>query len=340
MELHIVHKTQGGGKMKTSFVRSSFRTIAIVMLVVLALIMGTQAAEWKPTKPIEFVAPFAPGGGSDVLARSIASIIEGEKLCPVPLLVVNQAGGSGLVGTTSVVQQKGNSHVLVTFIPGQAQAALVAGKGAPTFRELTPICNLALDEQLIVVKTDSPLKTIQDIIAEAKKRPGELTIGGTGAGQDDQICQRNFERSAGIKMRYVPFKSGGEAVTALLGGHVNMIWANPPEFVPQYEAKMVRPIAVAQETRIQAFKDVPNFRENGHNVTYFFYRGMMAAQDIPAETTAFYENMFKKMVESSAWKENYLKKYSLSPSWMGSKEFAKVVAQNEEESKDVLKDLG
>ena len=316
------------------------KVIGMIVVVLLAFVVGTQAAEWKPTKPIEFVAPFAPGGGSDVLARSIASIIESEKLCPQPLIVTNRAGGSGLVGTTSVVQQRGNPHVLLTFIPGQAQAALVAGKGAPTFRELTPICNLALDEQLIVVKTDSPLKTIRDIIAEAKKRPGELTIGGTGSGQDDQICQRLFERSAGIRMRYVPFKSGGECITALLGGHVNMIWANPPEFVPQWEAKMVRPVAVAKATRMTDFPDVPALREIGHDVTYFFYRGIMAAQDIPAETVAFYENMFKRMAESSSWKENYIKKYSLSPSWMGSKEFTKVVAQNEEESKEILKDLG
>jgi len=317
-----------------------FRAGTMVLLTMLTFVVGAQAAEWKPSKPIEFVAPFAPGGGSDVLARSIASIIEGEKLCPQPLIVVNRAGGSGLVGTTSVVQQKGNPHVLVTFIPGQAQAALVAGKGAPTFRELTPICNLALDEQLIVVKTDSPLKTIRDVIAEAKKRTGELTIGGTGAGQDDQICQSLFERSAGIKLRYVPFKSGGECITALLGGHVNMIWANPPEFVPQWEAKMVRPVAVAKATRMTDFPDVPTLKEIGHDVTYFFYRGIAAAHDIPAEAAAFYENMFKRMAESSSWRENYLKKYSLSPSWMGSKEFAKVVAQNEEESKEILKDLG
>ncbi len=317
-----------------------FQVTVVVFLTILVFVSGAQAADWKPSKPIEFVAPFAPGGGSDVLARSIASIIEGEKLCPVPLLVVNKAGGSGLVGTTSVVAQRGNPHVLLTFIPGQAQAALVAGKGAPTFRELTPICNLALDEQLIVVKTDSPLKTIRDVIAEAKKRPGELTIGGTGAGQDDQICQSLFERSAGIKLRYVPFKSGGECITALLGGHVNMIWANPPEFVPQWEAKMVRPVAVAKATRMTDFPDVPTLKEIGHDVTYFFYRGITAALDIPPEAAAFYENMFKRMADSSAWKENYLKKYSLSPSWMGSKEFAKVVAQNEEESKEILKDLG
>jgi len=317
-----------------------FQVMAMVFLTILFFVSGAQAADWKPTKPIEFVAPFAPGGGSDVLARSIASIIEGEKLSPVPLLVVNKAGGSGLVGTTAVAQQKGDPHVLLTYIPGQAQAALVAGKGAPTFRDLTLICGLALDEQLIVVKADSRFKTIQDIIAEAKKRPAELTVGGTGAGQDDQICQRVFERSAGIRFRYIPFKSGGECITALLGGHVDMIWANPPEFVPQWEAKMVRPVAIAKLTRMSEFPDVPTLKEIGHTVTYFFYRGIAAPQGIPAEAAAFYENMFKRLAESSAWKEKYLTKYMLSPGWMGSKEFAKVVAQNEEESKEILKDLG
>ena len=317
-----------------------FQVTAMVFFMILVFVIGAQAADWKPSKPIEFVAPFAPGGGSDVLARSIASIIEGEKLCPVPLLVVNKAGGSGLVGTTDVVQKKGDPHVLVTYIPGQAQAALVAGKGAPTYRELTMICGLALDEQLIVVKADARFKTIQDIIAEAKKRPAELTVGGTGAGQDDQICQRVFEKSAGIRFRYIPFKSGGECITALLGGHVDMIWANPPEFVPQWEAKMVRPVAVAKLTRMSEFPDVPTLKEIGHTVTYFFYRGIAAPQGIPAEAAAFYENMFKRMAESSGWKEKYLTKYMLSPSWMGSKEFAKIVAQNEEESKETLKDLG
>lgn len=318
-----------------------FQVTAMVFLMILVFVSVARAADWKPSKPIEFVAPFAPGGGSDVLARSIASIIEGEKLSPVPLLVVNKAGGSGLVGTTAVAhQQKGDPHVLLTYIPGQAQAALVAGKGAPTFRDLTLICGLALDEQLIVVKADSRFKTIQDIIAEAKKRPAELTVGGTGAGQDDQICQRVFERSAGIRFRYIPFKSGGECITALLGGHVDMIWANPPEFVPQWEAKMVRPVAIAKLTRMSEFPDVPTLKEIGHTVTYFFYRGIAAPQGIPAEAAAFYENMFKRLAESSAWKEKYLTKYMLSPGWMGSKEFAKVVAQNEEESKEILKDLG
>jgi len=103
-------------------------TAAVALFIILASVMAGQTVEWKPTKPIEFVAPFAPGGGSDVLARSIVSVIDAEKLSPVPLLVVNRAGGSGLVGTSSVVQQRGNPHTLLTFISGQASAPLVAGR--------------------------------------------------------------------------------------------------------------------------------------------------------------------------------------------------------------------
>jgi putative tricarboxylic transport membrane protein len=318
--------------------RWPFRTAVIILLALLVSAVGTQAAEWKPAKPIQFVVPYAPGGGSDVLARSIENVIKTDKLSPVPLIVVNQAGGGSTIGTTSVAQSPGNVHMLLTFISGQVAAPMVAGKGAATYRDLTLICGLAIDEQLIVVKTDSPLKTIEDIVAAAKQKA--LTIGGTATGQEDQMCNRLFERAADIKLRYVPFNSGGECVTAVLGGHVDMIWANPSEFVPQWEAKMVRPIVVAKETRLPDFPDVPTFKEKGYNVTFKMFRGIAAPPGIPAETAAFYENMMKRMAESSGWKENYLKKYMLSPAWMGSKEFTQFVTQNEQLFKGILTELG
>jgi putative tricarboxylic transport membrane protein len=258
----------------------------------------------------------------------------------VPIIVVNQAGGSGTIGMTSVAQSPGNVHMMMTFISGQVTSPLVAGKGVATFHDLNLICNLALDEQLIVVKTDSPFKTIEDVVAAAKQRPGAVTIGGTATGQEDQMCNRLFEKAAGIKLRYVPFNSGGECITALLGGHVEMIWANPSEFVPQWEAKMVRPIIVAKETRISLLPDIPTFKERGYDVTFKFFRGIAAPPGIPAETAAFYENMMKKMSDSSGWKEKYLKQYMLSPGWMGSKDFTQFVNQSEQLFKDILKDLG
>lgn len=299
----------------------------------------TAAAQWKPDKAIQFVVPYAPGGGSDVFARTMVNILKEENLCPVPLVVNNQPGGSSTIGTTSVAHSKGNVLMLLTFISGQVAAPLTAGKAAATYRDLTTICNLANDEQFIVVKTDSPIKGVEDLLAKAKEKAGAMTIAGTATGQEDQMCNRLVERAAGIKLRYVPFNSGGECITALLGGHVDMIWANPSEFVPQYEAKMVRPVVVAKEVRVEGFKDVPTFKEKGYNVTFKFFRGIAAPPDIPAETVAFYESMFKKMFDSSRFKKEYLEKYMLSPAWLGSKDAAKMVAESEGLFQEILKEL-
>jgi putative tricarboxylic transport membrane protein len=314
--------------------------IAVVLAVAVLAAGMAQAGEWKPTKPIQFIVPYAPGGGSDVLARSIDSVIKAEKLSPVTNLVVNQPGGSGTIGTNTVAQAKGNDHMILTYISGQVAAPIAVGKGAATYRDLSMICGLAADEQLIVVKTDSPFKTIEEVVAAAKQKPAGVTIGGTATGQEDQMTNRMFEKAADIKLRYVPFNSGGEAITALLGGHVEMIWANPSEFVPQYDAKMVRPLAVARATRVPLLKDVPTFKEKGYNFTFDFFRGIAAPAGISPETVAFYENMMKKMNESPGWKDGYLKKYMLSPTWMSSKEFTQFVAKNEGLFKDILTELG
>ncbi len=331
---------KGGTSMSTRSIGIKlFYMTAVALFFILASVMAGQTAEWKPSKPIQFVVPYAPGGGSDVLARSMIAAIDSEKLCPAPFMVVNQAGGNGLIGTTTAAQAKGNDHMLLTFISGQVAAGLTA-KGAPTFRDLTLIAGLAIDEQLIVVKTDSPFKTIEDVVTAAKQRSGGVTIGGTATGQEDQMCNHLFERAAGVKLRYVPFNSGGECITAVLGGHVEMIWANPSEFVPQWEAKMVRPIVVAKEKRMSDLPDVPTFKEKGYNATFEMFRGVGAPPGIRPEVAAFYENMLKRMAQSAAWKTGYLKKYMLSSAWRGSKEFTQFVAQNEPVFKGILTDLG
>jgi putative tricarboxylic transport membrane protein len=326
--------------MKKGDVRKNALVWTLLLGTLLLPLTAQAAAEWKPAKPIQFVVPYAPGGGSDVLGRSIANVIDSEKLCPVSFLVTNQAGGSGMVGTTAVAQSKGNVHMLLTFISGQVAAPLAAAKAAATFRDLTLISGLAIDEQLIVVKADSPYKSVQDVVAAAKQRSGAVTIGGTATGQEDHMCNRLFEKAAEIKFRYVPFNSGGECITALLGGHLEMIWANPSEFVPQWEAKNVRPIVVAKDVRLADLPDVPTFKENGYNVTFKMFRGIAAPGGIPAETAAFYETMMKRMSDSPKWKERYLKHYMLSPAWMGSQEFTQFVIHNEELFKGILKELG
>ena len=325
--------------MRTCFVgRTRFWIVFAVPFVLLTFTALALAAEWKPTRSINFVVPYAPGGGSDVLGRNIVSVINNGKLCPVTILVENKPGGGATIGTTFVAQAKGNVHMLLTFISGQVSGPIVVGKGAATYQDLTLLCGLAIDEQLIVVKADSPFKTIQDIVAAAKQR--SLSIGGTATGQEDQLCNRLFERAAGIKFRYTPFNSGGECLTAVMGGHVDMIWANPSEFVPQWEAKLVRPVVVAKETRLPSLPDIPTFKEVGFDVTFKMFRGIAAPPGIPRETAVYYETMMKHVSDSPMWKEKYLKQFMLSPAWMDSAEFKKFVMQSETLFKGILVDLG
>ena len=187
----------------------------VACLAVLVLGVQVQAGEFTPTKPIQMIAAAAPGGGSDVLARTIAQIVASEKLSPQPLIVQNIPGGGSAIGTTQVARMKGDTHTLLVFNPASVAGLLVAGKGAASIRDLTMIAQLALDEQFIVVRSDSRFKTVQEIVAESKKKENSLSI--AGADQADRACSRLFEKAAGIKMRFAQFNSGGEAITALLG---------------------------------------------------------------------------------------------------------------------------
>jgi putative tricarboxylic transport membrane protein len=314
------------------------RMAALALFAVLFFAVQVQAGEFKPTKPIQLIAAAAPGGGSDVLARVIAQIVASEKLCPKPLIVQNIPGAGSAIGTTQVARMKGDTHTLLAFNCASVSGLLTAGKGAATVRDLTMIAQLALDEQFIVVRSDSRFKSIKEIVAESKKKENALSI--AGADQADRICSRLFERAAGIKMRFVQFNSGGEAMTALLGGHVDMIWANASEFGSQYDAKMVVPLVVAQDKRFPQYKDVPTFRENGLDVIFQFYRGVVAPPGLSPEVVAYYENMMKNLNDTKAWKENYLAKYFLNPGWQNSKEFTKSVYDSEAIYENILKGLG
>jgi putative tricarboxylic transport membrane protein len=310
----------------------------LALCAVLYLAVQVQAGEFKPTKPIQLIAAAAPGGGTDLLARTIAQIVASEKLSPQPLIVQNIPGGGSAIGTTQVARMKGDTHTLLAMNSATVSGLLTAGKGAATVRDLTMIAQLALDEQFIVVRSDSRFKSIKEIVAESKAKENALSI--AGADQADRICSRLFEKAAGIKMRFVQFNSSGEAMTALLGGHVDMIWANASEFVSQYDAKMVVPLVIAQEKRFAQYKDVPTFRENGLDVIFQFFRGVVAPPGVSPEVIAYYESMMKKLNDTKAWKDNYLDKYYLNAGWQNSKEFTKTVYDSEVVFEDVLKGLG
>src|SRR5262245_31391947 len=202
--------------------RSVIVRVALLTIALGAIVAGVALAQAKyPSRPVEVVVPFAPGGGTDNLMRTIVGIIDENKWSPVPINVVNRAGGSGTVGYTYVINKKGDPNVIAGGAP-TIVSAKVEGRLPADHRDgFTTLMIVAIDELMLSVRSESPFKTIEDFVKAAKEKPGQLTIAGTGTNSEDHIFTHLLEKSAGIKVKYVPFQSGGECVTALMGGHVD-----------------------------------------------------------------------------------------------------------------------
>jgi putative tricarboxylic transport membrane protein len=305
--------------MKTA--RILFVPCFVTFMVLLLLPGESPAQKFNPTgtEPIEYVVQAAAGGGSDIMARTIQTIIEKEKMSTHPITVVNRVGGAGAIAYTYVSGKKGNPYVWASATTGFLQTPLLV-KTNYNYKGFTPLCTLAFDDFLVVVRADSPYKTMKDVIDAAKKNPGELKVGGTTAQSPDAIIVFQLERETGVKFNFIAFKGGGEVMVALLGGHIDLASANPGEALAQMEAKKVRVLGASTEARLEGAPDIPTLKEQGMNVVYRQFRSIAAPKDIPREALKYYEELFKKLSENKTWKEKYIKENMLSPYYLNSTE--------------------
>jgi len=295
-----------------------FVTLAVAGASVVAAATVALAQAKYPAKTVEVVVPFAPGGGTDNLMRTIVAIIDENKWSPVPVNVVNRAGGSGVVGYTYVINKKGDSHVIAgaapTIVSGKVEGRLPADHRDG----FTTLMIVAIDELMLSVRAESPFKTIEDFIKAAKERPGQLTVAGTGTNSEDNIFTYLLEKAAGIKVKYVPFQSGGECTTALMGGHVDAGVMNPNEIIAQVEAKKARNLAVAARKRMPDAADIPTFAEKGYEFYWEQMRGVVGPAGMSPEAVKFWQDTMKKVVGSKRWQEGYIKRNLLTPvEWTG-----------------------
>ncbi len=267
---------------------------------------GAKAADWKPTSDVEFVIPYGLGGGADLLARVIIKIMTDEKLVPVNVTAVNKPGGGASVGVAYVLTTKNaNPNTLVLFNP-QTQITPLTVKDARGWRDLTPVTNLMLDDYLIFVGKDSPYKTAADLVKDAKAKPPKtVSIGSAGTADDMAIAV--FEAASGIQLNVVRFNSGGEALTALLGGHVNLAAGNPLEFMGYLTGGQVRALGVFRPTRFTDLPNVPTMKEQGIDVVPFqMWRGVALPKDVSADAVAYWQGVMQKVAESKAFTD-YIK---------------------------------
>jgi putative tricarboxylic transport membrane protein len=292
--------------------------LGIVAATVLAGAAVAFAQAKYPSRTVEVVVPFAPGGGTDNLMRTITGIIDQNKWSPVALNVVNRAGGSGAVGYTYLINKKGDPHVIAGAAPTIVSAKIEGRLPADHRDGMTVLMIVAIDELMLSVRTESPFKAIEDFVKAAKDRAGQLTVCGTGTNSEDHIFAYLFEKAATIKFKYVPFQSGGECVTALMGGHVDAGIMNPNEIIAQIEAKRARNLAVAAKKRMPDAKDVPTFAEKGYEFYWEQMRGVVGSAGMPPEVVKFWTDTLKKVLATKEWKENYIKRNLLTPvEWSG-----------------------
>lgn len=313
------------------------------VLATLAL-LGTSAVvaaqDKYPSRPIEIIVPYAAGGGSDIMLRNVVKIIEQHKLVPVPIAVVNKPGGGGAIARTQFSQARPDGYTLGVMDPNPVLQQLL-GEAPQNYKtDFTYIAKLVDDVNFLIVKADSPIKTLKDAVAEAKKKGKRFSIAGTATGSQDHMASLDFDKAIGQETTYLVTKAGSEVMTTLLGGHIDAGWANPSECVEQIKAGQVRALGVADNKRLGDFPDVPTFKESGVDMVSYNWRGIGGPPKLPKAVVDYWVDVLAKMRATDDWKKGYLAKVYQEDGWTVGDQLMTYVNKEHDEFKAVFEKLG
>jgi len=302
------------------------RLVPALLLAAVAL-TALPAQAWEPSRPIEFVIPAGTGGGADQMARLIAGIVDKHRLSPRPIVVVNKAGAAGAEGFLHVKGKKADAHTIIITLSNLFTTPL-AQQTPFSWKDLTPVARLALDQFILWVNADTPYKTAKEYLAAVKERTGkdtQMKMGGTGSKQEDQIITVQLEQALGIKFTYVPFKGGGEVCVNLVGKHIDSTVNNPIECVSHWKAGRVRPLAVFDTDRIpvQEWKDIATVKDaTGVDIHYLMLRGIFGPPSMPKDAADWYIALLKKVTDTPEWRK-YMDDGALKPAFAVGDEYVK-----------------
>ena len=300
---------------------------------------ATAAASVQPTHPVEFVISTAPGGGSDLYARAMATIIETKKFSPQPVTPLNKEGGSGAVAFQYVYEKTGDMHyVMITL--NSFFTTIITQKLAFKATDFTPVANLALDPFFLWVNDDSPWKTGQDFINAAKEN--SLTVAGTGAKQEDEALFRRIEDTMKTKPFTYLSQTSGATVAAAVAGHQGGVVAsvnNPSEGLTLYQAspKKLRPLCafMPASPTTPIYSTLPTCSSQGIPIDdYFIMRAIMAPPGLSQAQQQFWIDVFKKVYDSDEWKK-FMSDNALQPSFKSGLEFRQFILQYQQLHQDI-----
>jgi tripartite-type tricarboxylate transporter receptor subunit TctC len=305
--------------------------VILVSLMSILMLGGPSMAAEFPTKPITLIVPYPAGGSTDVVIRPLAEAA--GKILGQPVLVENKGGGGGAVGTGSIIGKDPDGYLLSVVVTSLHRAAHINKLAFDTVKDVTPIIRVGGYLYGILVRPDSKIKTLKDLIDYAKANPGQASYMASGIGTGGHIAAEEMATNAGVKFNHLPSKGDQESSAALLGGHVDFI-STTSGWIPLVEAGQLKLIAVYSETRVKRFPDVPTVKEAGYKVVHNSPIGIVGPKGMAPDRVKILHDAFHKALDDPAFLKA-MATYEMPVLYQNSADFAKfwadayVVAGNE-----------
>jgi len=263
---------------------------------------GVLRAQSFPERPITMILAFPAGGGTDIAARPLAKVM--EKHLGQPVVIQNRPGASGGIGFTELARARPDGYT-IGFLNTPTIVTIPIERPDSKFRldDFQPIVNVVDDPGAVWVLPDSPIRSVADLVAEAKKRPGQISYGTSGIGSDDHLAMLALERVAGIKLLHIPFAGGAPVRTATLARQIELAVTNIGEAIGDYRQGQLRPIGQMGTSRWSVMADVPTFREQGFDVIEGSMRGLAAPAGLPKPIFDRLVEAARKTTEDPEWQQ-------------------------------------
>ena len=304
-------------------------------------------AAWEPTKPVEIVVAAGAGGASDQMARMMQAAIQKNNLMKQPMVVSLKGGASGAEALIYMKSSSGDPHkVLIAY--SLIYMLPLSAKIPFNWRELTPVSLIALDQFVLWTNTQLPYKTVKEFATAAKGANPPFKMGGTGSKREDHVLTVFLEQKTGAKFAYLPYKSGGEAATQLVGNHTQANVNNPSENLEVWRANQVRALCVFDKERIQyktkvtdtmSWNDIPTCKDQGVDVQYLMLRAMFLPGKVTPEQQAFYVDLFQKVTQTAEYKD-YMEKQALKPIFLTGNDMLKFLEEDDALNKSLMTEAG
>lgn len=324
-------------------IRVPFRVSILPAVLGLLIPVASSAQGWKPERNVELIVPATAGGSLDTFGRTVQRLWDGLKLVPASSTVANRSGGAHAVAYNFLNQHAGDPYFL-SITSATILTNHINGRLKLTYTDFTPLGVLLTEYIAFAVRPDSPIKSGKELIEAFRKNPSSISVAlGSAAGGTHHIATGLPLQSAGVdigKVKLVSFNSSGEAVTAVLGGHVDLVVAGTVNVAAQVQAGKLRALATTSPRRMGGvYAEVPTWPEVGYKGVFENWRGVIGAKGITPEQTAYWEGVLRQVVGSDEFRK-IAGKNQWDPAFRGSAEMRTFLEAQYGQLKSVMTFLG